>query len=211
MNNFKEILANTNSISHRKPIYGVGINDADYQTQPIINDKTERCPFYLVWRCMLSRCYSESYQNKFPTYKGCTVVKGWFIFSSFKNWMQKQEWKGMALDKDILLSENKVYGPNSCIFVTPEINGLLNKVERSRGECPIGVAKTKTSRYQASCCVRSVKKTIGTFDTPEEAGNAYLKFKSSHVHEAALQQTDPRLKAALIRISGEIARGEYYK
>jgi len=70
-----------------KLVCGVGINDADYEVQPIINGKRVMCPFYAKWVGMLERCYSEKFQNKWPTYIGCYVILDWIYFSNFKYWM----------------------------------------------------------------------------------------------------------------------------
>ena len=93
---FTEIPANNLSLSMRKPIYGVGINDANYTVQPTINGKIVICPFYTKWTGMLKRCYSPQYQEKHPTYVECTVTSEWLFFSVFKSWMANQDWKNKA-------------------------------------------------------------------------------------------------------------------
>ena len=111
-----------------KLVYGVGINDADYDVainEYYTNDegvKGERriwtCPYYSRWMNMLTRCYSDKFQEGNPTYKGCYVAEEWKTFSNFKEWMVTQEWEGLELDKDILFVGNREYGPEKCVFVT---------------------------------------------------------------------------------------------
>ena len=94
----------------RKLVCGVGINDADYavvewETIGYVNGKQNQkrvweCPYYKVWGSMLKRCYSDKYQERYQTYKGCTVSEEWLTFSNFKNWMEKQDWEGKHLDKE---------------------------------------------------------------------------------------------------------------
>lgn len=36
-----------------KKFFGVGVNDADYLTCPIIEGKKSYCPYYRCWRDML--------------------------------------------------------------------------------------------------------------------------------------------------------------
>ena len=78
----------------RKPVYGVGINDADYVTNPKVEGKSKMCPYYLSWKNMLHRCYDKGHQSKFPRYIGCAVVEEWQYFMCFREWMLLQDWKG---------------------------------------------------------------------------------------------------------------------
>lgn len=41
---------------------------------------------YKLWKNMLYRCYDEKYQDKFPTYKGCSVSEEFKYFPYFKEW-----------------------------------------------------------------------------------------------------------------------------
>lgn len=184
-----------------KLVYGVGINDADYQVQPIINDKRVRCPFYLKWCSMLQRCYSESCHKKYPTYQGCTVCDEWLVFSNFKSWMETQEWEGSQLDKDFLFESNKVYSPETCVFISKELNSFINDHGRARGEYPIGVYFNKVAnKFQSTCSNPFTGKRVnlGYYDTPEEAHQVWKQYK----HHLALQytslQTDERIKKVLI-------------
>jgi len=102
----------------KKLVYGVGINDADYVTQKwetisYVNGKQKQnlvweCHYYRTWCGMLMRCYSAKHQERNPTYKGCSVSEEWLRFSNFKSWMERQDFEGMQLDKDLLFEGNKV-------------------------------------------------------------------------------------------------------
>jgi hypothetical protein len=181
-----------------KLLFGVGINDADYAVKPTINGKEVACPFYLTWKSMLYRCYSEGIRKERPTYIGCSVADEWLLFSKFKLWMVNQCWEGKALDKDILIQGNKVYSPKTCIFVSKPINNLLNKHSSLRGKYPIGVdLRRKKNKYRAKCLAYGKSTHIGHYDTPEEAHEAYKKFKYKHIAEIANQQSEP-LRTALL-------------
>lgn len=185
--------------SARKPLYGVGINDADYMVKPIVNGSRVLCPYYQVWKDMIVRCYSEKYQAKKPTYIGCLVCDDWFLFSNFRLWMIKQDWKGKRLDKDILIQGNKTYSPETCLFVTHEINSLLNTNDRNRGELPIGVTHHKSSgRVQAKISTRLGRVHLGTFDDHKEAHEVYKIAKYAYIAEIANEQTNEKLKMALL-------------
>mgnify|MGYP003656188729 FL=1 len=185
-----------NTPKRTKLIYGVGINDANYTVSATTNPLTSRCNFYTKWIGMLERCYSGSNHKKRPTYTGCTVTSEWLLFSNFRSWMVKQDWQGKQLDKDILIQNNKIYCPSTCIFVTSEINKLLNKYVNRRGVYPRGVSLYK-NRYAAHCCAYGKLRHVGYYDTPEKAHQAYKEFKYKYIAEIANQQSEP-LRTALL-------------
>jgi len=202
MQEFHEIPASNKSLGQRKLICGIGINDAKYTTKQIINDKEVRCPYYVIWVDMLKRCYSSKVHSKHPTYIQCYVCKEWLTFSSFKSWMQIQDWQGKQLDKDILFKENKEYSPSTCIFVNQEINKLLTNHAAKRGRYALGVSWSKQAKkYVAQCSVQGTVKNLGFFLTEKEASNIYLTFKAHLIFKIANNQTDMRLKEALIKIA----------
>lgn len=194
----------------KKLVYGVGINDADYQTREYITVEggdgkkkqkvVWRCPFYSRWQSMLTRCYSHKHQEKHPTYIGCYVCDDWLTFSKFKQWMEKQEWEGKQLDKDILYPQNKLYSPETCVFVDGRVNNFVTECNSSRGQWMIGVNWYKAkNKFQARCNDGSGKtKHLGYFDTELEAHQAWLKCKQEVALELAAEQTDPRVAKALI-------------
>jgi len=189
MNDFPMIKATKRSVTLRRLVWGVGINDSDYQTQPTVGGKRFMCSYYMVWRGMLQRCYSPEFQNKNPTYKGCIVDNEWLTFSNFKNWMSLQRWEGLALDKDILVPGNKLYSPKTCRFVPLKINSLLNDHAAKRGNFPIGVSFHKaTGKYQSECSENGKTVYLGRFNTPEAAHAAYKTHKSKVIRAIA---TDP--------------------
>ena len=181
-------------------VCGIGINDSNYTLTKEVNGKRVRCNYYQVWKDMLKRCYSDKYQEKRPTYKGCTVCDEWLSFMSFRKWMMKQDWEGKQLDKDILVMDNKVYSPETCIFVNQEINLILVSCEAKRGDWPQGVYYHKSARsFQSSIRKGNERKYLGLYDTPEEASNVYRKEKALYIYETALQQEDVILGRALLK------------
>lgn len=189
MNTFKEVPASKKSLSLRRSIYGIGINDADYEIKLKIDGKVLVCPYYSAWASMLSRCYSIKYQHNQPTYKGCSVIKDWHLFSNFREWMVAQNWQGMALDKDILLIGNKIYSPSTCVFVSTAVNSLLVNNRAKRGDYPQGVSFHRLSgKYRTHCRVKAKQEYLGLFDTPEEASEVYKKAKYSEIMRIANTQ-----------------------
>lgn len=194
----------------RKLVYGAGVNDADYVVQRdetiIVNGKHKRklvwiCPYYKAWKNMLNRCYSTKTQERYPTYRGCSVSTEWLTFSVFKNWMMAQDWEGNHLDKDLLFGGNKVYSAGTCVFVTQTVNKFTTDRGVARGEWLLGVNLHKrTGKFQSRCCNPFTKKRefLGYFTCEQEAHNTWLKRKLELAYELAAIQTDSRVAEALI-------------
>lgn len=186
----------------RKPIFGIGINDADYNVYKTVNGKQLCCNFYMVWKSMLARCYSQRFQSANKTYVGCETCKEWLTFSSFKRWMETQDWEGKHLDKDMLKTGNKIYCPELCVFVSQCVNSFVTDSAATRGELPIGVTYSKKyKKYQASCrnpiSKRKHSEFIGYFDTALEAHSAWRNRKISFANQLADMQADSRVAKSL--------------
>ena len=200
MSDFIETPASKNSLSNRKLVYGIGINDSRTAVSPKAqNNKRPVCPFYQKWKGMIERCYSVDSLIKNPTYKDCYVSSGWLLFSNFKNWMVNQDWEGKELDKDIKVVGNKAYGPDTCLFVSKRINRLLTDHRAKRGDYPQGVDFKKTeNKYRAQCNHNGKRKTIGYFLTVSEASNAYLNYKRMVIMEESEKQENKNIKKFLV-------------
>lgn len=136
----------------RTPVFGVGVNDVEYVTEKRVGGKRVCCPYYLRWKSMLSRCYSEYSQRKDPSYVGCYVCQEWHSMTNFKRWMELQDWKGKHLDKDILFSNNKVYSPDTCVFIDPWTNSFFTgNFRKCKGVLPRGVYRSSGGRFKSAC------------------------------------------------------------
>ena len=167
-------------------VYGVGVSGTKYPIT-VNGVKTKE---YELWRDMLKRCYSDTYQKKRPTYEGCKCSDNFLHYEYFYEWCHKQVGfnnEGWHLDKDLLIKGNKVYSEDSCVFIPAEINSLLIKSTASRGEHLIGVHWSNTNKaFRARVCKNKGKREhLGFFDTELEAFNAYKKAKEAFVKEQA--------------------------
>mgnify|MGYP003605390722 CR=1 FL=1 len=166
---------------------------------------------YQVWKGMLERCYSDKFQAKKPTYKGCIVSENFKYFPYFKEWCNKQigfDQVGWHLDKDILSKGNKVYSEDTCCFVPQEINSLLVRSNATRGKYPLGVSYlTRLGMFEASVSLGGRNKRIGRFYNAQEAFYAYKEVKESYIKEVANKwkdRIDPRVYNALMSWNIEI-------
>ena len=197
ISDFPERPANNSSLTSRKLVCGIGLNDAPYMTNLRTNGKQLICPFYRTWKGMLVRCYDKKFHTRQPRYKGCSVCEEWLSFMTFRAWMVEQDWEGKCLDKDILILGNKHYSPETCLFVPSHVNTLLSDCAARRGKYPQGVCKIGNA-FMARVSRYGERGMLGCFSTPEEAEAAYLKAKATHVIEVAETEAEP-LKSALLR------------
>jgi hypothetical protein len=181
-------------------VCGKGINDSDYLVSPIKNGKQYRCKFYSTWKSMLERCYDEKYQERFSSYLGCSVCDEWLTFSKFKAWMEKQDWQGMVLDKDILTIGNKIYSAGNCVFIDANLNSFVTENKSNKGDYPVGVAFHKGNGLFISRCsnpLSSRRESLGYFVDANKAHQAWRKRKHELACQLADLQTDERVANAL--------------
>lgn len=183
-----------------KLVFGVGRNDAEYKITSVFNGRQLMCPFYRAWVNMLQRCYSSELHARKPAYFGCSVASEWLGFMSFREWMKGQKWEGMELDKDLLVLGNKFYSPDTCVFVTRQLNTFTIGCLVSRGDYPVGVYWDKSrGKYKAMCVnpFTGRREGLGRFTCPDAAHEAWRKRKHEHALRLAAEQTDPRIAKAL--------------
>ena len=81
-----------------------------------------------IWRGMKARCY---YSNAKP-YENCDVCYEWLInYESFVEWFLDNLYdcgeQKLELDKDLFSKGEKIYSPETCVFVPNNINQLFVK------------------------------------------------------------------------------------
>lgn len=164
-------------------IFGVGyFGIGNYRPKVFFN-------IYSIWRNMFVRCYDLAYQEKEPTYIECSVDPRWHNFQVFAKWFEQNYVEGYHLDKDILIKYNKIYSPETCCFVPREINNLFTKRQNDRGECPIGIHKLG-NKFIARVNKKESRVHVGSFNTKEEAFQAYKTAKETYIKEVANKWKD---------------------
>lgn len=155
-------------------VYGVGYVGVGSYEQTT-NGRSNK--IYACWSGMLGRCYGEHRLIKYPTYVGCYVIPSWHNFQNFAKWYYEnypQDGNKYQLDKDLLVPHNKVYSPDTCIFVPSWLNSLMTARNAARGIWPLGVSKDGGKFKAEGHDKEGGKVTLGRFHCPMEA---HLKWK----------------------------------
>jgi len=171
----------------RSLVFGVGVNDWVGN----VNVDGKKIREYVLWDSMLKRCFDEKYKQKYPTYNDVTCSKEWLSMTTFiedVSQMRGYDLSGWQLDKDILQKGNKLYSKDTCCFVPLEVNILLTKRDKCRGEFPVGVCFDKaTGKFKANIKINGKTKHLGYFTAPDEAFQAYKLAKEAHIKVVAQQ------------------------
>ena len=181
-----EVEVKNSSISRgtiRNPYYpsvcGIGYRGVgEYKVS--INSKATK--EYETWRSMLVRCYDSKYQNLQPTYVGTTVYSEWLNFQNFAKW-HKENFPNIEniffeLDKDLLQKniENKIYSPETCVFLPNKINTFIIGKQSNNTSGYIGVSWDKPhSKWK--CNINDFKSNkylyLGLFKNIKDAVSKY--------------------------------------
>ena len=114
--------------------------------------------------------------------------------------MEKQDWQGKSMDKDIIFPGNRLYSPETCAFVLKATNSFVTANDASRGDYPVGVSLYKpTGKYHALCNnpFTGKREHLGYYSTPEDAHEAWRKRKHELAQFVAATESDPRVVEAL--------------
>lgn len=191
-------------------IHGWGINDSPYNVSWYEYEDGQRvkkrCPLYMDWYDIIRRGFSDNLKNKFHTYRDVTVCEEWKYFTDYHNWVlnvqPNPDWVNCEPDKDILVSGNKIYSPDTTAYVSRRVNVFIIDSGAIRGDLPIGVHYSKrVGKYTAQCNNPFTKnpsdRHLGYFNTPEEAHLVWKAKKHEYACELSLYEKDPRVVQAL--------------
>lgn len=179
---------------------------------PPSNKKTKACQ---LWENIKNRCeyLPVRYESRFGKYAGSDSCKEWKDFQVFAQWFEDVKEAGYyqigwELDKNLLYTDNQIYSPETCVFLPPEVNRILNTKSRCRGELPmglsynIGAGKRKKSISVVFSCKEpefSLSKVVKV-DEIEYGFSLYKAAREKYVHylaEKYKHQLDPKAYKAL--------------
>ncbi|MDM5134044.1 hypothetical protein OB953_00260 [Aeromonas salmonicida] len=201
--------ANKRSISYRKRVHGVGINDADYVTKPLADGKREFCIAYRTWSNMMERAYGHNFHARRPTYAGVIVCDEWHSFMSFRAWFIRHHSDECELDKDLLVPGGKIYSPTTCAFIPVWLNNFCNDCSSSRGSYMRGVSFSKARlKFVAFCSDGSGRPVnLGRFKLESDAHEAWKSYKMQLAvkRKDEMDAIDERLFAGVVHLIKDAA------
>lgn len=170
-------------------VYGVGYFGVGIHKSKIKGKTTKK---YEVWRAIICRCCTESYKLKNPSYVNVSICEEWLNFQNFGDWYDNNfpshiDNIKFQLDKDLLQQgvENKIYSPETCIFLPQKINGFLTQHRFASNNPNIGTQiKSKKFEVKLKDFYYNKKIYIGTFSTVEEASQAYQIARDEQAEKA---------------------------
>ena len=182
-------------------VHGIGYNEkVEGQRFYKAVDNGKITKEYQAWHNMISRCYNtQNIHTRNYVYKNCTVCDEWLNYQVFAEWYNNNYYEinneQMCLDKDILFKVNKIYSPETCVFVPQSINKLCTKTKAKRGTLPIGVYEHKNKnythkRYRVQLQCRGKNIMLGQFNTPHEAFLMYKLNKELVIEKQAEKYKD---------------------
>lgn len=179
-------------------LFGVGYLGENWQ------EGKAKTTSHKLWRAMLHRVYGDNNNNK--SYTNVSVCDKFLNFSEFEKWVLSCEYyqKDWELDKDLLSGVNKIYSESTCCFIPREIN--LAIIKKQKGKYLNGV-RSSLDKYYASYRRGGAKEYLGTYNTEQEAFQAYKEAKEAYIKELANKwkdKIDIRVYEALMNYQVEI-------
>jgi hypothetical protein len=116
--------------------------------------------------------------------------------------MEKQDWEGSCLDKDLLVKDNKTYSPTTCLFVPEEVNKFIQDAftNKRSGGVKGYYFDERRSKFVAQCSdhMTGKLKHLGMFLKEEDAHSAWKNFKYQQAILLAKNITDTTIAEALV-------------
>lgn len=151
---------------------------------------------YRYWVAMHNRCKNGRDEVQ-PQYSGVTVCEEWKLFSNFDAWFDNNYIEGYQLDKDLLVHGNKLYSPDTCVFIPGELNRAITKLHPSN----IRTLGTHVSSHSYSEKIR-----YGGCRTKDDANRKHLLNKINRIRQVMGNYTLPgNVKAACNGLIGIIS------
>lgn len=142
---------------------------------------------YYQWRSIIMRCYKPNWKGCAAAYKSCVMSKEWHDFEKFLEWYNANKITDTCcVDKDLLKKDNNIYCSENCCLVPQQINNAIIRQKSRRGKYPIGVHWSESHhKFGAAIAKYGKCKTLGWFNSADEAFSVYKQAKEGYLKELA--------------------------
>lgn len=190
-----------------RKVRGIGINDTELSGPSCtVRDEFGKKTVYLdyrTWYAILVRATDD----KSSYYKEVAVCQDWFIRSNFQKWYLSHETlydssgNILEVDKDILISDNTIYSPQTCALVPQYLNVAFNTGADSKHGTPMWVRYRKRNPDMKNDLKKPYRAVL-TKENGKYIHLGYFKY-AKDAHNVARQYKIGCLKETLIRYSLE--------
>lgn len=184
---YKTFLSKGLKYPYQKSVCNIGyMGVGRYKT----SNKHGTSKYYTTWKNLFTRCYGCDIKSKDRSYHDVEICDEWHNFQNFAKWYEDNYYEvngeKMCLDKDILVKGNKMYSPDTCVFVPERINNIFINRSSKRGNTPMGVYyKMKLNKYESYTNMNGKREYLGVYDTIEDAFNVVKQSKEKYIKEVA--------------------------
>lgn len=178
----------TSSISNGtiKNPYHLTVFKTGYLGKGKYSDQTTRVA--RIWRSIIQRCYDKNFQITHPTYLKTKVCKEWHNFQVFAEWYHQNYIEDFDIDKDLLQLniEEKIYSPETCMFLPRKINSFLSRQGGNKNKFGVVGITSRRGKFSSRIIDFDNGKSLrlGDFDTIDEAADSYNKEYLNQVEKA---------------------------
>ena len=161
-----------NPTHYKRGLCGVGYSGMTVGTEGYYEKS------YIKWRDMMQRCYDKNVHKKYkPEYADKYVCEEWQNYANFKLWFDEHyvpcKSNQIDLDKDLLVQGNKIYSPETCVFLVHYQNTLF---EGRKGDC---IYQNENGQY----LINNKKSEI--FESYEDAFNIVIERRKKKILDIA--------------------------
>lgn len=166
-----------------------------------------------AWSGVIERCYSTRLRHSRPCYSDVTISGDWHNFQNFAKWFYSQRGAelGWEIDKDLLVTGNKHYSPETCILLPRRLNTAIIHV--GSNENVLGYSYHPVSKLYSTMVSTPAGGRNIYFKTKDECVKYYYKSKSEQLSSLAnewREELDPKAFDSFIRLSGEYLNKSLY-
>lgn len=202
----KEVTSGAVKDPYRPRICGVGyVGEGVYPMTYYRKGKKYHTPAYEVWSSKIKNCYGNTKMSH--VYQDVTFCQEWLCFQVFAKWFYEQVriyGKGGFVDKDLLFLGNKIYSPETCVYIPPAVNSLFTGASGNINGVHFDNTKKKwVAQIQNGLLCSNGKKRqtyLGMYVDKSLADTAYYEAKLAHVKSVALKYQEKLPEALFYKL-----------